>query len=130
MSSETRSFQLLSCTGRAEAMVAFTAKFRHTDVLHLSPGLTLKFDYVVYNAGNGYNPQTGFFTAPSAGTYAFYINVSWISTVPLLLLCVVVVLVLLHIIIIIIGLLLSCESFQHGRKEPWPRSGSVLNNKL
>jgi hypothetical protein len=43
------------------------------DGIPLSPHQTLVFDHVVTNAGNGYDPQTGFFTAPVAGYYAFSI---------------------------------------------------------
>jgi hypothetical protein len=56
--------------------VAFTVTFSHDDSddgIPLGPHQTLKFDRVVTNAGNGYDPTTGLFTAPVAGYYAFYL---------------------------------------------------------
>ncbi|XP_034332835.1 myosin-11 isoform X2 [Magallana gigas] len=38
-------------------------------------GDTLVFPVVIYSEGKGYNPSTGIFTAPTAGTYVFYISV-------------------------------------------------------
>nr|KAG5706345.1 hypothetical protein BaRGS_033106 [Batillaria attramentaria] len=46
--------------------------FTTSDIHGLGVGQILKFDRVLYNVGNGYDPTTGYFTAPSAGTYAFY----------------------------------------------------------
>ncbi|XP_062596183.1 uncharacterized protein LOC134257611 [Saccostrea cucullata] len=36
---------------------------------------TLVFPSVITNAGNGYNPSTGIFTAPITGMYVFFVNV-------------------------------------------------------
>ncbi|XP_052709668.1 paramyosin-like [Crassostrea angulata] len=38
-------------------------------------GSTLVFPTVIYSEGTGYKPSTGIFTAPSAGTYVFYVSV-------------------------------------------------------
>ncbi|XP_065927337.1 putative uncharacterized protein MYH16 [Magallana gigas] len=38
-------------------------------------GSTLVFPKVIYSEGTGYNPSTGIFTAPTAGTYVFYVSV-------------------------------------------------------
>uniref|UniRef100_A0A8W8J8Q2 C1q domain-containing protein n=1 Tax=Magallana gigas TaxID=29159 RepID=A0A8W8J8Q2_MAGGI len=38
-------------------------------------GDTLVFPTVIYSEGTGYNPSTGIFTAPTAGTYVFYVSV-------------------------------------------------------
>ena len=35
---------------------------------------TLVFNSVILNVGNGYNPSTGVFTSPVAGTYVFYVT--------------------------------------------------------
>ncbi|XP_061182709.1 caprin-2-like [Saccostrea echinata] len=39
-------------------------------------GSTLVFPHVVFNNGNGYNPSTGIFTSPTAGTYVFFVNIN------------------------------------------------------
>jgi hypothetical protein len=36
---------------------------------------TVKFNQLIANVGNAYNPTTGLFTAPATGTYAFYVGI-------------------------------------------------------
>nr|QBA18411.1 type 2 C1q domain-containing protein 4 isoform 2 [Littorina littorea] len=61
---------------RSSKAVGFTARFLNDDGAGIPVGnrATLRFDDVVFNAGNGYDPHTGIFTAPVAGTYAFFFN--------------------------------------------------------
>nr|KAG5692172.1 hypothetical protein BaRGS_008718 [Batillaria attramentaria] len=57
--------------------VVFTVRFRTLHVTGLGAGQTLKFDDVRYNAGGGYSPVNGLFTAPSSGSYAFFLELSY-----------------------------------------------------
>ena len=58
--------------------VAFTVHFSADDVgdgiALSSTNPVLQFDSVVTNIGDGYDPHTGIFTAPAAGTYAFFLT--------------------------------------------------------
>ena len=59
--------------------VAFTARFSgdtggSAHGVSLGDKTILRLDKVVTNIGNGYNPKTGVFTAPIAGTYSFFLT--------------------------------------------------------
>ncbi|KAK7496623.1 hypothetical protein BaRGS_00012030 [Batillaria attramentaria] len=66
--------QQVQIEGR-EQPVAFTATFAAPDIQNLYTGEPLKFNRVLFNSGSGYNYKTGIFTAPSAGTYVFYLHI-------------------------------------------------------
>ena len=52
---------------------AFTVYLNdHTTV---EKGSTVKFDGIISNVGNHYNPVTGHFTCPQTGVYAFSLNI-------------------------------------------------------
>ncbi|XP_045183918.2 complement C1q-like protein 4 isoform X1 [Mercenaria mercenaria] len=53
--------------------VAFTATLDHE--VKVGNGDTLTFNNILNNAGNGYNSDTGIFTAPIAGTYIFAFHI-------------------------------------------------------
>lgn len=53
--------------------VSFTVHFSKPDVRGLGKDQVLVFDVVGNNIGNGYNTGTGFFTAPVAGSYVFFL---------------------------------------------------------
>ncbi|XP_069135405.1 caprin-2-like [Argopecten irradians] len=63
----------------ASADVAFSA---YLSRLVLEPGddYSIKFDHVVTNTGNSYNPTTGAFTCPKSGTYVFTWSVGMTHT--------------------------------------------------
>ena len=52
--------------------VAFTAGVTSSSSTWRSG--TLIFNSIILNVGNGYNPSTGVFTSPVAGTYVFYVT--------------------------------------------------------
>lgn len=57
--------------------MAFSARFYRDDEnngIPLTSRQILKFDDVVTNIGGGYSSQTGIFTAPVTGVYAFFLN--------------------------------------------------------
>ncbi|KAK7476964.1 hypothetical protein BaRGS_00031823 [Batillaria attramentaria] len=73
----SREAEINSLKSRLDIMeqpVAFTAKFRTSHVSGMGKEQTLTFDNVMYNAGGGYDPVSGHFTAPSSGTYAFFLT--------------------------------------------------------
>lgn len=61
--------------------MGFTARKKLADVRGLRLYETIVFDDVVYNAGDGYDPETGFFTAPVAGSYVFFLQVNLLNNV-------------------------------------------------
>lgn len=42
--------------------------------LTVAPEEIIKFDYIMYNEGQGYDPETGYFTAPVGGMYLFFVQ--------------------------------------------------------
>ena len=58
--------------------VAFTVAVKSSSSTLYSK--TLIFDHIISNVGNGYDPSTGVFTAPRAGTYVFYVAAVEYST--------------------------------------------------
>lgn len=59
-------------------VVGFTATLLN-NAIDLPTGSTVVFEYVFYNAGNGYDTTTGIFTCPRSGLYIFYINVEAVN---------------------------------------------------
>lgn len=55
-----------------QTVVIFRASFSK-DKLSVPSG-TVVFDYIMENVGKGYNPDTGFFTAPVQGLYVFTVQ--------------------------------------------------------
>ncbi len=53
--------------------VAFSVHLRGDKAVSLTGGSVVLFDQVLTNIGNGYNENSGAFTAPVAGTYFFTI---------------------------------------------------------
>ena len=51
-------------------VVAFHANL-NSHLINLEPNATIKFGNVQLNKGNGYDPNTGIFTAPEDGVYSF-----------------------------------------------------------
>ncbi len=60
-------------TDSSDEKVAFSAHILGDKVISLALGQILAFDQVPTNLGNGYNKDSGSFTAPAAGTYSFSI---------------------------------------------------------
>ncbi|XP_069135334.1 uncharacterized protein [Argopecten irradians] len=63
----------------ASAEVAFSAYLAYS-VLEPGDDYSIKFDHVVTNTGNSYNPTTGAFTCPKSGTYVFTWSVAMLRT--------------------------------------------------
>lgn len=61
-------------TVELENIVCFTVHFSKADVTGLGLNQPVVFDVVQYNAGGGYDKNTGIFTAPIAGTYVFTLS--------------------------------------------------------
>jgi len=55
------------CSGYKNEIPAFSAS--RSQSKSLGPGEIILFDHVWTNVGNGYNPNTGKFTAPKSGLY-------------------------------------------------------------
>ncbi|XP_076470975.1 EMILIN-2-like [Babylonia areolata] len=52
--------------------VSFSVGFKGMPIISVGSGGTVKFNKIVTNVGDGYDLNTGVFTAPQAGVYAFY----------------------------------------------------------
>lgn len=62
-----------------DSELGFSAKLSHE--LHDLPTFSvIKYDYVIFNAGNGYDPSTGIFTVPLEGMYMFTYFVEALGT--------------------------------------------------
>lgn len=59
-------------------VVGFTVALLN-NAIDLPTGSTVVFQWVFYNAGNGYDTTTGIFTCPRSGLYIFYINVEAVN---------------------------------------------------
>ncbi|KAL8574116.1 hypothetical protein ACOMHN_060692 [Nucella lapillus] len=59
--------------------VAFTVRFSNDPITDVGQHSILKFDNVQFNLGNAFSPQSGIFTAPESGVYAFHLSLmgSW-----------------------------------------------------
>ncbi|KAK7495729.1 hypothetical protein BaRGS_00012949 [Batillaria attramentaria] len=55
-------------------VVGFTVRMRNEDIRNLGRNQVVKFDDVIYNAGNGYSASSGIFTAPVPGTYVLMVK--------------------------------------------------------
>ncbi|KAL8563215.1 hypothetical protein ACOMHN_034739 [Nucella lapillus] len=52
----------------------FTVQFSRPVVTVEGPGAVLKFDHVLSNVNNSYDPSSGIYTAPCTGVYSFYLS--------------------------------------------------------
>ncbi|KAK7089095.1 hypothetical protein V1264_024360 [Littorina saxatilis] len=55
--------------------VAFTAHFNEGGPINIGTTAPIPFSHVTINVGNGYNPNSGVFTAPVSGVYLFLLHV-------------------------------------------------------
>ena len=55
--------------------VAFTAYFNESGPINIGDSSPIPFGHVSLNAGNGYDPHTGVFTAPVSGAYLFLLYI-------------------------------------------------------
>ncbi|CAL9694879.1 unnamed protein product [Knipowitschia caucasica] len=68
--------ELKKSTGKASPQVAFSVSLADSEEVYKGPctDKTLVFKRVFSNIGNGYDPNTGNFTSPVAGSYFFTFN--------------------------------------------------------
>ncbi|XP_062581915.1 complement C1q tumor necrosis factor-related protein 6-like [Saccostrea cucullata] len=60
---------IVNCSNDTLPAIGFSVKLSRN--VELGAGQTLKYDKLITNEGNGYNPWSGHFTAPRKGLYLF-----------------------------------------------------------
>ncbi|KAK7102154.1 complement C1q-like protein 3 [Littorina saxatilis] len=72
---ETEMSQTKSAVQKLQKQVAFTAHFNEGGPIRISKSSPIAFSQVKLNLGNGYDPNSGVFTAPVSGLYLFHLHV-------------------------------------------------------
>ena len=99
--------------------VAFTAAFPGFNRdMNIGENAAIRFNKIVTNIGNGYNPLDGHFTAPYAGVYAFFASLRTLNVHGYTLLG------------IYKGPKLLASVTAEGRGDPWDRSSTFVVTHL